>query len=147
MQSKAATVAAYLKELPADQRATVSAVRKAVRANLPRGYEETMDYGMIAWVIPLRRYPNTYNGKPLCCAGLGVQKHGYSLYLMGAYMSPTLAAKLKAGFKAVGKRLDMGKSCIRFKRTDDLPLDVIGMVIAAIPVETYLEHYERVRGK
>ena len=147
MQSKASTVAAYLKQLPAEHRAVVSAVRNVVRANLPRGYQETMDYGMIAWVIPLSRYPNTYNGKPLMCAALARQKHGFSLYLMGAYKSPSLAAELKAGSKELGKRLDMGKSCIRFKKVDDLPLDVIGKVVAAVPVTTYLEHYEKVKRK
>jgi hypothetical protein len=145
MQSKATTVAAYLKSLPAERRAVVSAVRRAVNAHLPKGYHETMGYGMISWVIPLSRYPVTYNKQPLMFAALAAQKNGYSLYLMCAYMNKQLLEELRAGFAAAGQKLDMGKSCVRFKKLEQLSLDTVGRIIAAVPVEKYLAWYESSR--
>jgi hypothetical protein len=133
--SKATTVSAYLKELPAERRAVISTVRDVVRKNLPKGYREAMSFGMIAYEIPLETYPDTYNGHPLAYVALAAQKNYYTLYLMGAYADPKVGKSLAPQFKARGKKLDMGKSCLRFKSLDDLPLDVIGNVIAAIPVD------------
>jgi hypothetical protein len=147
MQSKAATVSEYLKELPAERRAVIAAVRKAVRANLPKGYRETMNWGMISYEIPLSRYPETYNGQPLSYAGLAAQKNNYALYLMCTRMDPKLGTKLRDGFKKAGKKLGAGLSCLRFKKLEDLPLDTIGEVIAAMPVDTYLKRYEIERAK
>jgi hypothetical protein len=127
-RSAAATVAAYLAELPPERRKVVSAVRKVVLKSLPKGYKEGMGFGMIGYVVPLSRYAKTYNGQPLMDAGLAAQKNAYSLYLMCAYVDTP-----------VGKKLDMGKSCIRFKSLDDLPLDVIAEAVAAVPVDKYVE--------
>jgi len=147
MKSRASTVAAYLKELPAEQRAVISAVRKTVVANLPKGYGESMSWGMIAYEIPLSRFPGTHNGLPLLYAALAAQKNNYALYMTWAYTEPKLMARLREHFKRAGKKLDMGKACLRFKKLEDLPLDTIGEVIAAMPVEKYLERYESSRNK
>ena len=132
------TVAAYLARLPADRRAELARVRRVVRKHLPTGYKETMGWGMIMYGVPLKLYPDTYNGHPLCYAALAVQKNHSSLYLMSVYGSKALLAELKAGFKKAGKKLDMGKSCIRFKRAEDLDLETIGDLIARTPLAKYV---------
>lgn len=145
--SKAATVAEYLKSLPTERRRVVSAVRSVVRKNLPKGYREAMGFGMITYGIPLKSYPHTYNGQPLCYAALAAQKNYYALYLMGAYADPSSGRKLAAGFRQRGKKLDMGKSCLRFKSLDDLPLDVIADTIASTPPEKMIAYVEKSRPK
>jgi uncharacterized protein YdhG (YjbR/CyaY superfamily) len=145
--SKAATVEEYLQELPEDRREVVSAVREAIVRNLPDGYTETMAWGMISYGIPLERYPTTYNGQPLGYAALAAQKNSYSLYLMGVYMDAEQEEALKEAFRREGKKLDMGKSCIRFKKAADLPLDAIGELIAATTPERYIAQYEASRAK
>lgn len=147
VMSKAASVADYLEELPAERRAVVSAVRKVIRKHLPEGYREAMGWGMICYEVPLARYPDTYNAQPLCYAGLAAQKHSYSLYLTSVYHDPGAAKRLRDAFAASGRRLDMGKGCIRFKRADDLPLAVIGELVAAVPVDEFITLYERSRKK
>ena len=144
VQSKASTVDDYLAELPEERRAVVSTVRDVIRRNLPKGYAETMGYGMIAYCIPLERYPDTYNGQPLCYAGLAAQKNNYSLYLMGAYTDPKQEEAIRKAFEKAGKKLDMGKSCIRFKTPDDLPLADLGKVIAAMPPEQLIAAQEKI---
>jgi hypothetical protein len=116
VSSTAATVADYLAELPADRRAEISHVRDLTNEALPNGYREGIGYGMIGWVIPLERYPATYNRQPLAYAALAAQKNYNSLYLTCVYASKERTAKLKAAFTAAGRKLDMGKSCIRFKK-------------------------------
>lgn len=143
--SNAKTVAEYLKGLPKERRAAIEAVRKVVRKNLPKGYREAMGYGMIAWAVPLSRYPDTYNGEPLCYAALASQKNYCALYLTSVYQVPAQAAALKAAFKAEGKKADMGKSCIRFRTPEDLPLATIGKLVASTPVETFVARYEASR--
>lgn len=143
--SSAKTVAEYLAGLPKERRAAIEAVRKVVRKSLPKGYKESMGYGMIAWAVPLSRYPDTYNGEPLCYAALASQKSYCALYLMGVYQEPAQAAALKAAFKAEGKRADMGKSCIRFRTPDDLPLAAIGKLVASTPVDAFVARYEASR--
>ena len=134
--SKATTVADYLAELPPERAAVVAHVRELVNRALPDGYREGMGYGMIGWVIPLEDYPDTYNGQPLIYAGLAAQKNHFALYLNCAYSSPERTKRLKAAFAAVGKTIDMGKSCIRFKRIDQLAENVIAAEIAsATPAE------------
>src|SRR4051812_18417485 len=118
--SRAATVDEYLAELPEDRRAVVAAVRKMILKNLPKGYAEGMSWGMIGYVVPLERYPDTYNKQPLCVAGLAAQKNHFAVYLTCVYGNPDHEAKLRAAFEAAGKTLDMGKACIRFKKLDDL---------------------------
>jgi hypothetical protein len=146
-KSTAPTVAAYLKSLPADRRKVVSAVRKVVLSNLPEGYREEMGWGHISYGIPLKTYPNTYNGQPLCYAALAAQKNHYALYLMGAYADPKNGRKLASEFEKRGMKLDMGKSCLRFKTLDDLPLDVIGRNIASTPVDKMIAYFEKSRRK
>jgi len=142
-RSNAKTPAAYLKELPADRRREVARVRDMVRKHLPDGYRETMNWGMITYEVPLDRHPKTYNGQPLCYAALAAQKNYLSLYLMP--IDAAALARLKTAFAKAGKKLNMGKSCIRFKRADDLPLDAIGAEIAAVPVVKFVEQIEASR--
>ena len=142
----APTVPQFLASLPPERRKVMAAVRKLVRANVPAGYREAMGYGMIAWTIPLKRYPDTYNGQPLCYVALAAHKSGYSLYLMSAYQDSKEMAFLERAFKTAGKRFDMGKSCLRFKSLDDLPLDVIGEIVASVPPEALIARYEAVKG-
>ena|SRR5688572_7311046 len=145
MRSEAKTVAAYLKSLPAERRKVVAAVRKVMKENLPKGYVETMNWGGISYEIPLKTYPKTYNGQPLAYAGLGAQKNNYAIYLMCAYANTAHVVYLKEEFKKIGKKLDMGKSCIRFKRLEDIPLAAIGKIVASTPVKEYLALYEKSR--
>jgi len=147
VMSHATTVADYLAELTADRRKTISAVRAVIRKHLPKGYKEAVGYGMICYSVPLSAYPDTYNGQPLCYAALAAQKNYCALYLMGCYGDAAQTTALKDAFKKAGKKLDMGKSCVRFKTLDDLPLDVIGKTIAATPVKAFIDRYERVKGK
>jgi hypothetical protein len=144
--STAATVEEYLAGLPPERREAVTAVRKMVRKHLPKGYTETMAFGMIGYGIPLSRYPNTYNKQPLSYVAIAAQKNYCSLYLMSAYTGSDDDRDLKAAFAAAGKKLDMGKSCIRFKRVEDLPpLEAIGEIIARTPPDEYIRRYEAAR--
>ena len=145
--SKAATVPDYLAGLPADRRKAISAVRSVIRKNLPKGYKEAMGYGMICYSVPLSRYPDTYNGQPLCYAALAAQKHYNAVYLMNVYGDAAEAKAFKAAFKKAGKKLDMGKSCVRFRTADDLALDAVGNAIAATPVEAFIARHERAKRK
>jgi uncharacterized protein YdhG (YjbR/CyaY superfamily) len=144
--SRAATVEDYLAELPPERRAVLAEVRKTIKRNLPNGYRETMNWGMICYEVPLARYPKTYNGQPLCYAGLAAQKSHYAIYLMGVYQNPAEARRLKEAFAREGKKLDMGKSCVRFKRLEDLPLEGIGELIAGTTPEAFIARYEEARG-
>ena len=147
VRSKATTVAQYLEELPPERRAVVSAVRKTILANLPEGYAESMNWGMISYEVPLERYPDTYNGQPLGYLALAAQKRHYSLYMTAVYQDPEQEAKLREGFKKAGKKLDMGKSCVRFRKLDDIPLDVVGDLIASTPPDELIARYEESRKK
>ena len=132
MQSKATTVAQYLRELPDDRRKPIKAVRKVIRDNLPTGYKEGMQYGMIGYFVPHKLYPNGYHcdpEQPLPFAHLASQKNHIAVYLFGMYSEPKLSEWFIKQWKATGKKLDMGKSCIRFKKIDDVPLELIGQVI------------------
>jgi hypothetical protein len=106
-----------------------------------------MDFGYIGWSVPLSVYADTYNGQPLCYAALASQKNHMALYLMCAYADGPVKKRLVAGFKAAGKKLDMGKSCLRFKRLEDLPLDVIAETAAAVPMKKYIEIAKAARAK
>jgi hypothetical protein len=140
-------VAAYLASLPADRRAAVAHVRDAINARLPRGYQETMQFGMISWVVPASRLPATYNGQPLALASLASQKQHMALYLMSVYGNAELAAWFREAYRATGKKLDMGKSCVRFRAVDALALDVIGEAISRVPVDAYVAAYEVARSR
>jgi hypothetical protein len=143
--SRASTVAQYLRELPADRRRTIAAVRAVIRRNLPAGYQESVGWGMIVYSVPLSLYPDTYNGQPMMYAALASQKNYCSLHLMAVYASPERLAALKAAFKQAGKKLDMGKACVRFRTPEDLPLDAIGAAIAAVPLDRFKEYLEAAR--
>lgn len=145
--SNATTVKGYLDELPADRRKVVSKVRNIVRRNLPKGYEEKMNWGMICYQVPLKVVPETYNGQPLCYAALAAQKNYHALYLMNVYGDKKTSAWFKEEFKKAGKKLDMGKSCVRFRSLDDLPLDTIAEVIAKTPMKKYIEMHNSARKK
>jgi hypothetical protein len=144
--SKATTVRQYLDELPPERRAVISQVRDLVNLHLPAGYEETMSWGMISWEIPLSRYPVTYNKQPLMYAALAAQKNYYALYLSSVYVDPVHEASLRAAYAAAGKPLDLGKSCLRFKRLDDVVQAAVAGVLAAVSVDQYIAHYEASRG-
>ena len=146
-QSQATTVEEYLAELPADRAETLEAVRKVILEHLPEGYVETMQYGMIGYSVPLEMYPVTYNGQPLEYAALASQKRYKSLYLMNVYGNPDTDQWFIQGYKASGKKLDMGKSCVRFKKLDELPLDLIGQVIARTPMTEFTSIYKASRKK
>lgn len=147
VQSDAATVEDYLAELPEGRRQAIESVRRVILENLPNGYEETMQYGMISYVIPLNRYPDTYNDRPLGLAALASQKRYMSLYLMNVYGDPEVEPWFRAQYEQSGKRLDMGKSCVRFRSLDDLPLDLIGKAIARTSVDDMIRLYEASRGR
>jgi Domain of unknown function (DU1801) len=143
----ATTVEGYLADLPADRRAAIGAVRDAINARLPAGYVETIQYGMIAWIVPESVLPaaDVYNGQPLCLASLGAQKSHMALYLNGVYGAPEERAWFEAAFKRTGKKLDMGKACVRFKTLDALPLDVIAEAMSRVSVDRYVAAYHAIR--
>lgn len=150
MQSKAATVAEYLASLPADRRATLTQVLDVVRQNLDPDYEEAMAYGMIGWCVPHRIFPAGYHCNPeqgLPFGGLASQKTYCSLYLMGIYDDgqDTESTWFRAAWAKTGKKLDMGKCCIRFKQVEDLALDVIAEAVRRMPVKKYVAFYEAAR--
>jgi uncharacterized protein YdhG (YjbR/CyaY superfamily) len=145
MRSSASTVAGYLSELPEDRREKIEAVREVILKNLPEGYEEAMNWGMITYQVPLETYPDTYNGKPLMYAALASQKKHMAVYLSGIYTDDEARQAFEAKYKATGKRYDVGKSCVRFRKLEDLPLSLIGESIAALSVEAFIEVYEGAR--
>ncbi len=139
------TVQKYLDELPENRRAVVEAVREMILHNLPEGYRESFNWGMITYEVPLERYPKTYNGQPLAYLSLAAQKNHYALYLNGVYQDPEQEARLREGFKKAGKKLDLGKSCLRFKKLDDLPMNVLAELVAGTPPSAFIAQYEASR--
>jgi hypothetical protein len=147
MRSEAGTVVDYLYELPDARRAALESVRQVILENLPDGVVETMNWGMIAYEIPLSRYPDTYNGQPLLYAALASQKNHMAVYLHSIYADPGARETFEAAYRATGKRMNMGASCVRFRSLDDLPLAVIGDAVAAVDVDGYITRYEKARSK
>lgn len=145
--STAATVDAYLAELPPDRRAVLASVTALIRKHLPEGYAEAMTWGMPGWEVPLATYPDTYNKKPLVYVGLAAQKNYNAVYLNMAYADSAVEAALRAAYTKAGRKLDMGKCCLRFKSLDDLLLDAVAAAVASTPVAAYLAQYEKSRGK
>lgn len=135
VSSKAQTVAAYLDQLPVERRQVVSKVLAVIRKNLPTGYSETMAFGMPSYVVTSTKDAP----KPLLYAALAAQKNGYSVYLMGVYGSNEVRAWFEKEFEKSGKPLDMGKSCLRFKTLDDVPLPLLGRAIAKVSARRFLE--------
>lgn len=145
MRSEAATVDQYLAELPVERREVISRVREVVLQNLPAGYEEVMNWGMITYQVPLAVEPNTYNKKPLMYAALASQKNHMAIYLSAIYQDSAAREKFERDYQATGKRYDVGKSCVRFRKLEDLPLEIIGQAIASTPVEEFLQVYHQAR--
>jgi uncharacterized protein YdhG (YjbR/CyaY superfamily) len=138
----ARTVDEYLASLPEDHRQVVAALREVVLRNLPAGFQESMTWGVPTYEVPLARYPDTYNGKPLGFAAVAARKNYFTLHLVHVYADPAVAAALREGFARRGRRLDMGKGCVRFKRLEDLPLDVIADIIAGTSLDDYVARIE-----
>jgi len=145
MRSEATTVDQYLAELPDDRRDAIETVRDVILSNLPEGYAESMMWGMITYSVPLDVHPDTYNGQPLMYAALASQKNHMAVYLSGVYADDERRDAFLSDYRATGKRLDMGKSCVRFRRIDDLPVELIGESIGAIDVDSFIELYEASR--
>jgi Domain of unknown function (DU1801) len=143
VKSEAATVDEYLRELPEDRREAIAAVRSVILEHLPEGFVEGIQYGMIGYYVPLARFPDTYNGQPLSVAALASQKRYMSLYLMGVYGEAS--EWFRERWTATGRKLDMGKSCVRFRRPDDLALDLVGEAIARTSVDDLIAAHKRVR--
>ena len=142
----AKTVDEYLKSLSPDRCSAISTVRKVILENLPEGYAECMQYGMISFVVPHSLYPAGYHCDPrqaLTYASLGSQKNHMALYLMSTYGNPEINTWFRNAWQATGKKLDMGKACVRFKKIEDVPLEVIGQVIARTPVKVYISAVEK----
>jgi hypothetical protein len=147
VSSKAATPEDYVAELPQERAAVIARVRDLVNSSLPAGYVERMSYGMIGWEVPLEIFPNTYNGQPLSFAALAAQKNHNALYLNCIQASEERTERLKAAFAAEGRKLDMGKSCIRFKQAEELAERAIAEAIASVPLASFIADYEASRRK
>jgi hypothetical protein len=150
MTSDAKTVKEYLASLPTDRRAAISAVRKVILENLPKGYEEYVQSGMISYVVPHSVYPAGYHcnpSQPMPFASLASQKNHMALHLFAVYSNAEMEQWLRDAFEKSGKKIDLGKACLRFKKLEDLPLDVIGKFFARIPVKDFLARIEAVLGQ
>ena len=144
MHSEAELVAEYLQELPRDCREGIKTVRAVILENLPDGYVEVMNWGMITYEVPLKVYPYTYNKKPLMYAALASQKNHMAVYMCGLYCHEAIHAKFVKDWKASGKKLDMGKSCVRFKTLEDLNLDLIAEVVASTPMDKFVDDFKNI---
>jgi hypothetical protein len=145
MRSKATTVADYLDALPPDRKAALSAIRSVILKNLDEDIEEGMSYGMIGYAVPHRVFPAGYHcdpKQPLPYGGLASQKNHMSLYLMSLYAGGAHERWFADAWKKTGRKLDMGKCCIRFRKLDDVPLDVVAEAIRRVPAKAYVAHYE-----
>lgn len=145
MQSKATTVDAYIESLPPDRREAIEAIREVFKKNIDKDYVEAMGYGMPGYSVPHSIYPAGYHCDPklpLPFAGFASQKNHLSIYLMCLYSQSDQEKWFVNQWKKTGKKLDMGKCCIRAKKLEDLALDVIGEAIRRVPVKKYIEYYE-----
>jgi uncharacterized protein YdhG (YjbR/CyaY superfamily) len=144
MRSEAGTVEEYLESLPEGRRHALKKVREVIQQNIPDGYEEAMNWGMITYQVPLEVYPDTYNGQPLMYAALASQKNHMAVYLTGIYMNEANRKSFEEAYRATGKRFDVGKSCVRFKKLEDLPLELIGKTIGSITMNDFVSMVKRV---
>ncbi|MGE0001713.1 MAG: DUF1801 domain-containing protein [Fimbriimonadaceae bacterium] len=145
MTSAATSVADYLAELSDDRREAIEAVRQVILKNLPKGIEEQMQYGMIGYAVPHSRYPFGYHcdpKQPLPFAGLASQKNHMAVYLFCIYTDESACQTFVKDAQAEGKKLDMGKGCIRFKKLSDFPLDALAKVLKSVTLEEFIAHYE-----
>jgi hypothetical protein len=138
MQSNASTVEEYIAGLSPDRQSAIKAVRKLILENIPEGYQENMNWGMICYEVPMEIYSDTYNGKPLSYIALASQKNYMAIYLMSIYSTEENRKRFEEAYKATGKRYDVGKSCVRFKKLDDLPMPVIAEAIRLIKLDDYV---------
>lgn len=146
MQSKAKTVEEYIEALPDDRAEIISALRREIRNTLPKGFEETMQYGMISYVVPHRLYPAGYHANSkdaLPFMSIASQKNHIAVYHMAVYQGPLHEWFLKAWKKHSDKRLDMGKSCIRFKKPDDVPIKLFGELASKLTPQQWIDIYEK----
>jgi hypothetical protein len=147
MQSKATTPEAYMAEIPADRQKAFAKLRSVIKKNLPKGFKEVMGYGMMGWCVPHSIYPAGYHCNPkdpLPFMGLASQKHSINLYHMGIYADPRLLKWFTTEHaKASTKKLDMGKSCIRYKKPEDIPFDLIGELAAKMKPAEWIALYEK----
>jgi uncharacterized protein YdhG (YjbR/CyaY superfamily) len=139
MESTATTITEYLAGIQEDRRGAIDKVRETILENLPEGYEEVLNWGMITYQVPLEVYPETYNKKPLMYAALANQKNHMAVYLTGIYMDEDLNQDFEKKYRKTGKRYDVGKSCVRFRKLDDLPLELIGESIGAIGMDEFIK--------
>ena len=142
-----ASVAEYLKALPPERRAVIAATRKLVTKHLPKGYVERQNGSFISYEIPLADYQQTHNKQPLCYIGMAAQKNYYALYLVGCYMSETQRERLEAAYKASGRKLDMGKSCLRYSAYEELPEEALGELIAEMTPAQFIDFYEKAHAR
>lgn len=145
MTSDAKTVEEYLASLPEDRRAAISAVRDVINKHLPPGYEEGMQYGAIGWYVPHSTYPSGYHcnpKEPVPYCGLASQKNHMGLYMFGVYISTECGTAFREEYAATGKKLDMGASCVRFRKLDQLPLELVAKYVAKWTVPEFLAKYE-----
>jgi uncharacterized protein YdhG (YjbR/CyaY superfamily) len=145
MRSAADSVDEYLSEVPEARKVALETVRKEILRNLPTAYEEVINWGMITYQVPLATYSDTYNGKPLMYAALASQKNHMALYLTGIYMDEQAKRDFEAKYLATGKKYDVGKSCVRFRKLEDLPLPLIGKAIATYNVNDFVNQVKRLR--
>lgn len=150
MPAAPSTVEEYLAALPEDRREALGAIRKVILKSLPKGYEEGIQYGMIGYFVPHSLYPAGYHcdpKQPLPFAHLASQKNHMALYLFCLYMDEGAMERFTTAWQQTGKKLDMGKSCVRFKKLEQVPLDVVADAIRAIPVKEFVAHYDASRPK
>ncbi|MCK5128440.1 MAG: DUF1801 domain-containing protein [Clostridiales bacterium] len=143
--SNAKTVAEYLDSLPPEKRDVIQNVREVILKNIPNGVVEAMNWGMITYEIPLSIFPNTYNDQPLMFAALAAQKNHYSIYVTNLYMIDENMEKLNAAYEKFSIKPNIGKSCIRFTKIENIPLDTIAEIIASTTVDEYMEKYKESR--
>lgn len=147
MQSKATTPEEYIAEMPIERQAAFKKLRATIKKNLPKGFKEMMSYGMMGYAVPHSLYPAGYHcdpKQPLPFIGIASQKHFIAVYHMGIYADPKLSKWFVAAHeKAVGKKIDMGKSCIRYKKPDEIPFDVIGELATKITPAEWITFYEK----
>ena len=147
MQSTAKTPAEYVDSLPDERKSVIENIRKTVLDNLPEGFEETMGYGMLGYVVPHSIYPSGYHcdpKMPLPFISVASQKNFIAFYHMGIYADETLLNWFVAEYpKHCKTKLDMGKSCIRFKKMNDIPLELLGQLVAKMSVQDWISLYEK----
>lgn len=146
MTSKATSPDQYIKELPADRKEAIVKLRAIIAKNLPKGFQETMSYGMIGYVVPHEIYPDGYHCDtklPLPFINIASQKNFIALYHMGIYAIPDLLKWFKAEWtKQVSTKLDLGKGCMRFKKPEQIPYNLIGELVKKVSVKKWIETYE-----